>query len=84
VTGTEDDIDSFQLYPNPVVNKLELRMPGAGEWTLDLLDLRGQQLLSRSVNGSQTTLNLEYLANGTYILLLQNESRQFRRLLVKE
>lgn len=66
--------ENLSLYPNPVENTLYLQptLPGGGELSVGLFDLRGRQLMQRKIelqSGSERQeLNLSTLQEGSYLL----------------
>ncbi|HOG30908.1 MAG TPA: T9SS type A sorting domain-containing protein [Candidatus Cloacimonadota bacterium] len=76
--GIEDDTEQtpalpvISAYPNPFTGELnvELKNNTAGENKLDIYNIRGQLIESKSVRGSNTTWTPQNLATGVYILRL--------------
>lgn len=66
--------ESLLLYPNPVANTLYLQpsLPGGGELSLQLSDLRGRLIMERKINlqtgAERQELDLSSLQEGTYLL----------------
>lgn len=77
--------ESLSLYPNPVENTLYLQpaLPGGGELSVGLFDLRGRRLLQSKMDlhtGSERQeLDLSTLQEGTYLLkaTLQQDNRTY-------
>lgn len=68
------ELKPFSVYPNPVVGRVvNIRLNSEGHRILSLYDQRGQQVMSRIVSGSASSIRLnlpESLTPGLYILLL--------------
>lgn len=67
------------MYPNPVVDWLQTKLPTAaksGE-IVQLLDAQGRQLsqVTHEENATSASLDLSYLPTGTYVVKLRNASK---------
>ncbi|MEL7159651.1 MAG: carbohydrate-binding protein, partial [Bacteroidota bacterium] len=88
-TSTEAEATraGFSVSPNPVVDKLQVRLP-AGDWQtgnsrLQLFGADGRQLREYPVAGRATELDLTSFASGTYFLLLTDGTRKLVRRIVR-
>lgn len=63
----------LDLYPNPVQQLLHIQghEPG-GRYRLSLIDLRGTELLQKELKGNSSTLQLDDLQAGMYLLKMEN------------
>lgn len=74
VTSTGEELISGQTvkaYPNPVVDWVEVQLGNFSETEklqYQLYDIHGQVLLSDHITSERTTINLQNLAAGTYVL----------------
>ena len=66
VGGVEVDL-TFNLYPNPVVDLVILDARESIQ-DVQIYDLMGRVVLSRSINSSKSQIDLSNLQNGVYIL----------------
>jgi hypothetical protein len=69
------------LFPNPTTGEVKMRLTGIiGTAQLDIFSATGQLVLSHRLldafDGQVVTLNLQNLANGTYILRITHKSFQ--------
>jgi hypothetical protein len=61
----------LKVYPNPTNNTLNVELERfVNNGTLTLFDMSGKLVLSQSVNGNSTQINLSALTAGNYILRL--------------
>jgi trimeric autotransporter adhesin len=69
-TSIEDkpDLDSFEIYPNPITNQLNIRNSSLkGTFQVSILDATGRLIQNEQFSGIGThTLNLSGLAKGIY------------------
>ena len=78
LSNNEIENNSFNYFPNPVVDKLEIQSDNPLD--IKLYNLSG--MLIKSYNGLiNQTLDLSYLSSGTYILKINNY--QYRKLIKK-
>lgn len=86
----ENTLTSLSLYPNPVNgDTLTISMSNTNNNTLDIAiyNTLGQQLMTRTfnqVNNSVTIDNISSLANGMYLVKLNNGSQQKTLKFIKE
>jgi hypothetical protein len=64
---------TIQVYPNPTTNILHIE--GASQH-IQLYNAMGSLVLQQAVNTTNTTLNLEFLPKGIYLLVVDNQSTQ--------
>ena len=85
-----NDANSWKVYPNPTVDQINV-MPLSktqGETIISLYDLRGQLVIQRKmgevISGQAIVLDVSNLAQGMYVLHLQNDiSNQTHNVIVK-
>lgn len=67
--------DKFNIYPNPVVQQLNIEGLGQEDFTYTIRDMMGRQLLNASVNGN-VPIDVSRLPNGAYFLEIRTLSDQ--------
>lgn len=86
VDGIEEEnhLAGVKVYPNPTRNQLIIESPDARLQNLELTDLRGQKLLTQTINNaSQTKMELDHLAPGVYFLQLSDgKFRETRKIVI--
>lgn len=60
--------NEVQLYPNPVKNQLTLNVPIANV-TMNVVNLLGQEVLTRKLSDSLTYVDVSELTSGLYIIM---------------
>ena len=82
--------DQLILYPNPAVNEIEVLLPHdtQGEFTLRIMDLRGETfVMKKLIIGKEQllryTIDVNLLSPGMYLMSLQNEEKSMIRKFVK-
>jgi hypothetical protein len=74
VQQIEADNFSMSLYPNPAMSssQLEINLKRSGNYTVDMFDILGQNVMSRNFNGAagknNITLNVSDLHSGMYLV----------------
>jgi hypothetical protein len=70
---SENETSLYQIYPNPFNSEIviagDTQMSG-----LQLVDMTGRTIADLDVNSNYSVLDLSYLKNGFYILLIQSDS----------
>ncbi len=77
--------DIVSLYPNPVVNDLNIKIENSRFTKAALFDVNGKLLNSYQlkVNGGVNTINLSLLAKGLYVLKLTGSGEQVIKKIIK-
>ena len=77
--GTINPLVTISLYPNPAFNSLNISMDGFdSEVLLEILDVNGRNVLAEKKSSSErTTLNIESLPAGIYMLRVSDEVGNF-------
>lgn len=80
-------VGDFDLFPNPVADRLFLHYHGAdfpGPWLLRLYDMQGRLMLQSIWEDPETSLDVSSLENGPYLLTISEKEKVERRLVVVE
>jgi hypothetical protein len=81
--GSIDISQAISVYPNPFSSQVTLQLDAdlsAYSWSYKLLNVSGQTILQAGISQSITTLNMEQVASGVYMLHVQgaNGNKAFR------
>jgi hypothetical protein len=63
----------LHAYPNPAQNKIHISLP-YNKGNIRLVDEMGREILAKTVNEKDFSLELSLLANGIYFLIWENEN----------
>lgn len=66
--------EAFSIYPNPARNVLNIETPETDAPELEILSISGQQLLHRTLDGKNSTLNISGFPVGVYLVNIQTEN----------
>ena len=66
---------SFELFPNPTQDEIEIKAKKFSNYTLYLFDLSGKQVKSYKVYGSKFRIDLSSVEKGIYIIRLQTDKQ---------
>lgn len=70
-----DFLSSIEVYPNPVVETLNIEMENhTGEVWLNLYSISGQLVLQKKADSPSESLNMAKLAEGVYLLKFSGEN----------
>ena len=65
----ENNLLSFEMYPNPVSNLLTIQLPVNTEKTeVSILDLTGRLIKSKTITTNDTSLDVQKISNGIYVV----------------
>ncbi|MBD79883.1 MAG: hypothetical protein CL840_13300 [Crocinitomicaceae bacterium] len=80
-----DDESGFLIYPNPTKtnSEVQLKLDHEKYNTIELLDMKGKQIFSASLNSANTSFSSP-LKSGSYIVELKGEKVVKRKILVVE
>jgi N,N-dimethylformamidase len=71
--------DKLLVYPNPTHDLLNIEFLTNESFEIKILDLKGKILLTKNNNFEKTTLNVNSLLKGIYLLELTNQEQRFIR-----
>ena len=86
VTSIGDDSANtqFRVFPNPANKIITIQTNKAGEKTINLKDISGRQLQSRTFDSPGTRLNISSLPEGVYVIEMKVSNRLYTEKLVVE
>lgn len=83
-----DDLISFDLSPNPVMEEVRftIQLPKSGESVLSLLDSRGSIIQNQTFDAQiiSSDIQVENLPRGTYYLQIQTKNGRGSRSFIKQ
>ncbi|MEM9983712.1 MAG: T9SS type A sorting domain-containing protein [Bacteroidota bacterium] len=65
----------LRLYPNPASRRVTVDYPGLGKAELSLYNSLGARVKTQGLDGSGTSVNLEGLSPGVYLVLLRTPTQ---------
>ena len=73
------------LYPNPVSDRLHIRLPENKSYEIYLYDITGKELIHKKIQGKKTVLDLHDYLPGNYLLVvIDRDSGNYVSLKVKK
>lgn len=79
----EYNINSVKLHPNPVNNNLTVDLKSNIDTNIEIFDILGKQVIKASINKT-STLNLQELNTGIYIIKITQGNSTITKKLVKQ
>lgn len=64
--------NSFEVYPNPASDVVNIKFNDATNAAISVLNLAGKEVMSSTVNGTQTSFSTSSLTNGVYLIKVSN------------
>ena len=76
--------NSFSIYPNPTTGKVSIVLENNSVSSVDVINLLGELLQSKTVNGNQSTLELDItgVANGVYYIRINTDQKKHLQKLI--
>lgn len=74
LSTTENVLDTFKYYPNPVKDTLHIQFKTAESRTVEVYSINGQQLYQNQVKKSELKLDISQFKTGVYFLKIDNKS----------
>lgn len=68
-------IQSILLFPNPVTDMVELRIPEYSRWNVQIMDTKGAIVGDFQFDGNQHTTSLRNFSNGMYMIKISDLQR---------
>lgn len=85
-TASVADVKEFiaKVFPNPVVNELNIELPAEKTYQINILDATGKVMMQQATTGRSTKLNTANFAPGTYMLQLTDGTNKATQRFVKQ
>lgn len=83
VTGVQELKSEIQLYPNPAQDFLSFKGEMSNGLNVQILDLQGKVLMTRTVSSSNPSIEISMLPVGKYIVRCMNENTTSTHALIK-
>ncbi|WP_370214830.1 DUF7619 domain-containing protein [Mesoflavibacter profundi] len=80
---TDYNNDSFKVFPNPVTNLISIKSNTLIS-EIEVISILGKKVLTKKVNSVDTSINLNELTNGMYLLKLKSNNKDRIFKIIKE
>ena len=77
---TNESTEFVSIYPNPVVNELTIKQSSGYFENYTVLDLVGKVILEGKITSKTTTINVQKLVPGQYVLRMQTSEGQYKHI----
>ena len=64
--------NTFEVYPNPASDVVNIKFNDATNAAISVLNLAGKEVMTSTVNGTQTSFSTSSLTNGVYLIKVSN------------
>lgn len=80
-TGVNENAQKnlIKVYPNPVQDILNVSNANGGNTVLEVIDATGRSVMTRTLHGANSRLDVSALPNGLYMYQLRSTNRQVLR-----
>ena len=73
---SENNLLSFEMYPNPVSDKLNIQLPtGTEKAEVDVFDYTGRLILSKTISSNNTAIDVQKISKGIYVIRVATNSK---------
>jgi len=76
------EVQTFNLYPNPVSDILHIKTQNSGQTTVEIYSILGKRVLKKALDANGA-VNVSALKNGVYIIKLTQGTQSTTRKLIK-
>lgn len=76
--------NAYEIYPNPANDFVILKSDTPQEAELRIIDILGKVIFQQSLNDTQTQIDLNQLAKGTYLLEILSQDGKETEMLIKQ
>lgn len=77
VANEEYLTQGFSVYPNPVVDVLQIQLEQEGNYNYRIKNISGKLVQAGKINALNSSLNIEHLLSGTYIIEIANDKQNY-------
>ncbi|MCF8457017.1 MAG: T9SS type A sorting domain-containing protein [Bacteroidales bacterium] len=81
-SNPEIESKSISIYPNPSNGEVHISGLMYSPYHLSLFDISGKHILERQIESNETTIQLDGIRDGVYILVLRNQRETIRKRLI--
>jgi hypothetical protein len=72
----ENKLLSFEMYPNPVSDKLNIQLPSGSEKAeVSIFDYTGRLVSSKTISSNDTSIDVQSISNGIYIIRVASNTK---------
>ena len=73
---SENKLLSFEMYPNPVSDKLNIQLPSGSEKAeVSIFDYTGRLVSSKTISSNDTSIDVQSISNGIYIIRVASNTK---------
>ncbi len=83
LSDENQNLSKTKLYPNPVNNIVQLRLPYESNGTINFYNVLGEKVLSKEFSSSTTPIDISELKSGIYLAKIQTENQSTVKKIVK-
>lgn len=76
--------EEISVYPNPVKNDLHIDLPIVTDLTINLFDIAGKLIMTKTLDDKSNTISLKTLSKGIYFLNVKSSDKSGNFKLVRE
>ena len=78
------ELDNFHIWPNPASDVLNIDNNTSGIVNCRILSSAGQYLKNIQLHGGTNTIDVKTLVPGTYVFVMQTNTNQYNKIVVKQ
>lgn len=78
------DKNWVSIYPNPVKDILNIQLKDNSATVLTVYTILGKQVLKRNISQLNTTISLDHLSAGIYLVNINNDKQKFTQKIIKK
>ena len=73
---SENKLLSFEMYPNPVSDELNIQLPSGSEKAeVSIFDYTGRLVSSKTISSNDTSIDVQSISNGIYIIRVASNTK---------
>ena len=73
---SENKLLSFEMYPNPVSDVLNIQLPtGTEKAEVGVFDYTGRLVTSKIISSNDTSIDVQKLSNGIYLIRVSSDAK---------
>ncbi len=77
--------EKIKIYPNPVSSKIHIDFENlASDWELTLINTIGQSIMSKTIEKSNSEIDITHLTEGVYFIKLINGDKRINTSIIKQ
>ncbi|MEN8251353.1 MAG: T9SS type A sorting domain-containing protein, partial [Bacteroidota bacterium] len=80
----ENELLDFTIYPNPVQDRLFVKLDNYTNASIQIVDLLGKRIANKEMQDQYSSIDMAGLEDGVYIILIRSDNKSATQKFIKQ